>query len=83
MNKKLNIPMLILLVGIAAIIISLFIPYVSATEKYAKILSISPDTFFYEKISMTNRDAMNLSLFDVTNIYYHGENIFYKYLEKM
>ena len=79
MNKKLNIPMLILLVGIATIIISLFIPYVSATEEYAKILNISPNTPFYEKINMTNREAMNLSLFDMANIYYHGANIFYKY----
>lgn len=75
MEKKNNIPMVILFVGIALMIISFFIPYLSATEEYAKIMKASPDTLFYA--DTTNREAVNISLFDVVRMYYSGANMLY------
>ena len=82
MNKKLNVPILIMLVGAVAIIISLFLPYVSATEEYAKILNNSLDTSF-EQLNMTRQEAINPSLYNIANAYYQASesytHILYKY----
>ena len=68
MDKRL-ISCIIALIGSIMLIATLFLPFASATEKYREQLEKFPDTMYAEEIGMTNKDAVNISLFEFGKIY--------------
>lgn len=68
MDKRL-IFCIIALIGSIMLIATLFLPFASATEKYREQLEKFPDTMYAEEIGMTNKDAVNISLFEFGKIY--------------
>lgn len=70
MKKKVNllIPFIVAIVGAAMLIVTLFMPFASATEEHEKYLQDS-DKMYMEEIDMTNEDAVNISLLEYIRIY--------------
>jgi hypothetical protein len=80
MQKNVLLPTIIAFIGVATILVSIFLPYASATEEYAELLKESPNTIQSENVNMTNSDIINLSLIETIKIYYYEDiDIFYKY----
>ena len=68
-EKRLFIPFFIALTGSLLLIAALFVPFASATEDYKEYLQEHPDGMYAEEIEMTNKEAINLSLFEFGRIY--------------
>ncbi len=69
-NKiKLLIPFIVTLVGALMLIVTLFLPFASATEDYREHLQKHPDEMYAEELHMTNEDAVNISLFEFGRMY--------------
>lgn len=68
-KNKLLIPFVVTLVGALMLLATLFLPFASATEDYRERLQKHPDSMYAEEISMTNEDAVNISLFEFGRMY--------------
>ena len=69
-NKdKLLIPFIVALIGSLMLIVTLFLPFASATEDYKEYLQEYSDEMYVEELNMTNGDAVNISLFEFGRIY--------------
>ncbi len=68
-KKRLMIPFVIALAGSLVLIITLFLPFASAKDDYKEYLRKYSDDMFSEEIEMTNKEAINLSLFEYGRIY--------------
>ena len=80
MKKNILLPTIIAFIGVATILVSIFLPYASATEEYAKLLKESPNMMQSENVNMKNSDIINVSLVETCKIYYYEDiDNFYKY----
>ena len=68
-KKRLLIPFFIVLAGSLLLIATLFVSFASATEDYKGYLQEHPDGMYTEELEMTNKEAVNLSLFEFGRIY--------------
>lgn len=63
------IAFVITLIGSLLLIVTLFLPFASATEEYREHLQKYSDEMYAEEINMTNGNAVNLSLFEYGRMY--------------
>lgn len=68
-NKKFLYPFLAMLIGSLMLVVTLFIPFASATEDYKESLEEYFDSMYVEELNMTNEEAINISLFEFARIY--------------
>lgn len=68
-NKKFLYPFLAMLIGSLMLVVTLFIPFASATEDYKESLEEYSDSMYVEELDMTNEEAINISLFEFARIY--------------
>ena len=73
-TKMMRYPALITLVCTIAMLIMIFLPFTSATNKYEKKLMEYEDKMYVEEINMTYKDAVNVSLFEFIRIYAEAIN---------
>ena len=71
-DKKIKIPFLICLITTIIMLISLFLPYASATEEYSKALDAATNSIIDAKHGLTTDNVRNISLYDFARLY--GEN---------
>lgn len=74
-NKTIN-PKAIALIGSLLLIVTLFLPFASATDNYEKQLTSFPDQMYIEELNMTNDDVINLSLFEFGKIYAYSLEVY-------
>ena len=75
MNKiKMRYPALITLVCTIAMLIMIFLPFTSATNKYEKKLMEHEDKMYVEEINMTYKDAVDISLFEYIRVFVEAIN---------
>lgn len=68
-SKKFLYPFLAMLIGSLMLIVTLFMPFASATEDYKERLVEYSDSMYVEELDMTNEEAINISLFEFARIY--------------
>lgn len=68
-NKKFLYPFIAMLIGSLMLVVTLFIPFASATEDYKESLEEYSDSMYVEELNMTNEEAINISLFEFARIY--------------
>ena len=68
-DKKLLIPFIIALVGAVLVMLCLFLPYASATEKVAAELDASPNAIINEDLGISAANMKNVSTIEFTEIY--------------
>lgn len=68
-KSKFFMPILISLIGSIVIIISVFLPYATATEDYKEDIENHPDLFAYSSLDLTYKDMENISMFKYARIY--------------
>lgn len=71
MKKKVNllIPFIVAIVGAIMLVVTLFLPFASATDGYEEYLQEYSNEKYVDEIDMANKDAVNLSLFEYIRIY--------------
>ncbi len=72
LKNKVHLSKALALLGSILLIISLFLPFASATDDYKDYLEAHPDRMADAEINMTNQDAIDLSLVDFGRIYAYG-----------
>lgn len=73
-NKRFN-PKVIALIGSLLLMITIFLPFASATDNYKQRLMSYPEQMHTEEIKMTNKDAVNISLFEFGQVYAYTVNL--------
>lgn len=68
-NKRVLFPMLMGIAGAIIMLISLILPYASATEEQAKKLEKNADKYVYEELDMKSEDIINVSMVQYARIY--------------
>lgn len=68
-SRKFLFPFLAMLIGSLMLVITLFLPFASATEDYKERLEEYSDSMYVEELDMTNEEAINISLFEFARIY--------------
>lgn len=68
-SKKFLYPFLTMLIGSLMLIVTLFMPFASATEDYKERLVEYSDSMYVEELDMTNEEAITISLFEFARIY--------------
>ena len=68
-SRKLLFPFLAMLIGSLMLVVTLFLPFASATEDYKERLEEYSDSMYVEELDMTNEEAINISLFEFARIY--------------
>lgn len=68
-NRKFLFPFLAMLIGSLMLVVTLFLPFASATEDYKERLEEYSDSMYVEELDMTNEEAINISLFEFARIY--------------
>lgn len=63
-------PFLAMLIGSIMLVATLFMPFASATEDYKEYLEEYPDSMYAEELDMTNKEAINISLFEFAKVYF-------------
>ncbi len=61
---------MISLLGAFLLVLSLWLPFVSATDVYKEYLTKYPDIMYYEPLNMKNQEAVHISLIEFAKIYY-------------
>lgn len=69
MIRKTNLPMILAAVLAAIMILTVFMPYASATEKHAKRLEDFSDYYSVEELDMTGKDLINISMAEFARMY--------------
>ncbi len=67
--KNKFIPFIIVLVSSIIMVTTIFMPYATATEEQAKKIDEYPDEILYEKLNITSKDMMNISMVKYARIY--------------
>ena len=75
LKNKVHLSKALALLGSILLIISLFLPFASATDDYKDYLEAHPDRMADAEINMTNQDAIDLSLVDFGRIYAYGTSL--------
>ncbi len=71
-KKRLNvaaIPMFVALVLAAVMIVSVFLPYATATERHAERLEEYSDYYSVDELDMTGKDMINMSMAEFARMY--------------
>ncbi len=68
-DRRIRPPFFIALLGMAAMIITLFLPYASAIGDHAKELSANADAIMHLNLGITAKDMMNISMVDFARLY--------------
>lgn len=68
-DKKLLYPFLIMLIGALMLVLTLLLPFASATGDYREGLEEYSDSVFSEELDMTNAEAKDISLVEYARIY--------------
>lgn len=71
MKKALRLPFVISLIASLAVIIAFFMPLGSANEEYREYLEEYSQEINVEEIEMTNKEAINVSMYDFVKIYWN------------
>lgn len=58
-----------MLIGSAILLLTLFMPFASATDEYKEALEKFSDSMYIEELNMTNEEAIYISLFEFIRIY--------------
>ena len=61
-KKNVLIPMIMGIAGAIIMLISLILPYASATEEQAKKLEKNADKYVYEELDMKSEEIINVSM---------------------
>lgn len=61
-DKRLFIPFILAIVGTLLMVISVFLPYLTATESFAKELDSEPNVFVSEEMRLTTQHLKNHSM---------------------
>lgn len=70
MEEKLKqLGFFVTLIGALLLVIAIFSPFAAATEDYKEYLQSYPDEMYAKEINMTNKDAVNISLFEFGRMY--------------
>lgn len=73
-KKRMRIPYIVTIIGTLLLLLMVFLPYASATEEYKERLLKNPEAQYIEEIEMTNKDAVNISLFEYIQLYTEAKN---------
>ena len=68
-DKKLLIPFIIALIGSVLVVISLFLPFATATEDFAAELDASPNAIINEDLGISAADMKNVSVVEFSSLY--------------
>lgn len=68
-SNKLLIPFFVTLIGALFMFITIFLPYTTATEEQSERFKAYPDEIVYEKLDMTAKDMINISMVEYANVY--------------
>ena len=68
-EKNLLIPFILALLGSLLMIITLFLPFSTATDDLKAEINKNPDYVFYEDVDLEARDVVNRSMVDYANVY--------------
>lgn len=68
-KNKMFAPFCVSLIGSLMIIAAFFLPYTSATDNYKVYLENNPDEMYAEEISMTNENAVGISMLEYARIF--------------
>lgn len=68
-KKPFIIPFVIALIGSLLLVLTIFLPFASATEDYRDYLIEYSDNMYVQEIEMTNEDAVDISLFEYGRVY--------------
>ncbi len=69
-GKQFLIPFVAVLIGTQMLVITLFMPFASATGDFKERLQEHSDEMYEEELDMTCGDVVNISLFEFGKIYY-------------
>lgn len=67
-NKNLLYPALVAIVGSLLLLITLILPFASASEEHKERLMSYPESMYSQEANMTNEDAVNISLVEFIKI---------------
>lgn len=68
---KLFIPKIISIIGSLLIILSIFLPYATATDELKENIEDNPERIVYSTMNLTNKDMEHISMFKYARIYNH------------
>ncbi|MBE7058649.1 MAG: hypothetical protein E7387_06065 [Ruminococcaceae bacterium] len=68
-KNNLLIPFIVVLIGSVMLIVTLFLPFASATEEYAEHLQKYSDEMYAVGIDMKNEEAIDISLLEFIKVY--------------
>ena len=68
-KDTLLIPFILALAGSLIMVISIFLPYATATEEQAERFETYPDTVIVEELGLTAKDMVNISMFTYARVY--------------
>lgn len=76
LNKKLQTPFIVGLVGVLILAIALFLPYLTAVGEMAEYIEKNPDGVAFESLNLTNRNFANVPIVSVSTLItgVYGEN---------
>lgn len=68
-SLKLLLPFFVTVLGSILLIMTVFLPFASATDNHKEHLENYSDTMYVEELDMTNEDAIDISLFEYARMY--------------
>ncbi len=69
MKNRQLIPFIIALVAALFMVVSIFLPYSSATETHAETIKENPDVIVYKDPDITSGELLDISMFEYARIY--------------
>lgn len=68
-TKTAKVAKIIAVIGAVCMLLTVFLPYSTATQKQKDNLNRYPDAVLYEELGMKAKDLLNLSLMEYTRVY--------------
>lgn len=68
LNKKLQVPFVVTLIGVLVLVIALFLPYMTAVGEMAEYIEEHPERVEIEELDLTASDLANISVLDVDDL---------------
>lgn len=68
LSRKLTVPFIVALIGVLAMIIGTFLPYITATGQIAQYIEQNPDRIENEELGLTAQDLKNIPLLSVSKV---------------
>lgn len=67
--KAIKVAKIIAVIGAVCMLLTVFLPYSTATQKQKDNLNRYPDAVLYEELGITAKDMLDLSLLEYTRVY--------------